>query len=508
MLGAEVATIWTPPKRRLTCKTSLGFECIQFAENVLNVELFPWQKWFLIHALELNPSGTFRFRTVVLLVGRQNGKSTLLQVLSLWRMYVDGAPLILGTAQNLDVAEEQWSAAVEMAEENEELAAEIEKITRTNGKFALKLDSGQRYKVAAATRKGGRGMSGDLIIMDELREHANWESWSAVTKTTMARRRAQTIGASNAGDATSVVLRSLRNKCLDALLTGESGKEAMGIFEWSAVFWSENHDSPEKSAWKNKPTADRTGWAMANPSVGHPGGVSWEALEAAYGSDPDPVFRTECLCQWVGSAKGGAFQDGLWDGLADPASEIQPGTGYMLGVDVSADGTTATISVAGLRADGLVHGEVIVSRTGTAWVKEWFEAPDAAGRFDKRMNDPDLRGVAIQKTGAPASALIEPLETAGVNVVPWGGADLGIGTIQFYDLVRSKGLRHLNQEILTTAVAMAVAKPVGDTWYWDRRRSMVDIAGLVALTAAAWALARPPEKETPSAYDDDDLLFV
>jgi phage terminase large subunit-like protein len=40
----------------------------------------------LIHALELLPDGTFRFRTVVLLVARQNGKSTLMQVLTLWRM--------------------------------------------------------------------------------------------------------------------------------------------------------------------------------------------------------------------------------------------------------------------------------------------------------------------------------------------------------------------------------------------------------------------------------------
>lgn len=441
-------------------------------------------------------------------MGRQNGKSTLLQVLSLWRMYVDGAPLILGTAQNLDVAEEQWSAAVEMAEENEELAAEIEKITRTNGKFALKLESGQRYKVAAATRKGGRGMSGDLIIMDELREHANWESWSAVTKTTMARKRAQTLGASNAGDASSVVLRSLRNKCLDALREDRTKAEAMGIFEWSAMVWEEHPSNPEKTGWRNMPTGDRAGWAMGNPSVGHDGGVSWEALEAAYGSDPDSVFRTECLCQWVSSARGGTFEEGLWESLVDVHSQIQPGSGYWLGVDVSGDGSTTTISAAGYREDGLIHGEVLVSRTGTDWVKEWFTSPDAGGRFEERRLDPEFMGAVIQKTGAPASALIEPLESAGVNVVPWGGADLGIGTTQFYNTIRSKGLRHLNQEILNVAVSMAAVRPVGDTWYWDRRKSLVDIAGLVGLTAAAWALGRPPEKQTVSAYDDADLLFV
>ena len=60
--------------------------------------------------------GRFRFRTVVLLVARQNGKSTLMQVLSLWRMYVDGAPLVIGTAQNLDIAEEQWMSTVDLAQ--------------------------------------------------------------------------------------------------------------------------------------------------------------------------------------------------------------------------------------------------------------------------------------------------------------------------------------------------------------------------------------------------------
>jgi phage terminase large subunit-like protein len=137
--GSEVPTIYTPPLRPLTCKTTHGFECIQFAEDVLGIRLYPWQKWMLKHALELLPNGKYRFRTVVLLVGRQNGKSTLLQVWALWRMYVDRAPLVIGTAQNLDLAEEQWSAAVAMAEENEELAAEIVDVKRTNGKFALKI---------------------------------------------------------------------------------------------------------------------------------------------------------------------------------------------------------------------------------------------------------------------------------------------------------------------------------------------------------------------------------
>ena len=82
LLGSERPRIFTRPLRRLTPRTSLGFAACTFAADVLKVPLLPWERWFLIHALELLPDGTPRFRTVLLLVARQNGKSTTLQVLA------------------------------------------------------------------------------------------------------------------------------------------------------------------------------------------------------------------------------------------------------------------------------------------------------------------------------------------------------------------------------------------------------------------------------------------
>jgi hypothetical protein len=58
----------------------------------------------------------------------------------------------------------------------------MEQVDRTNGKKALKLAHGSRWKVAAASRKGGRSLSADDVNLDELREHHSWDSWGAVTK--------------------------------------------------------------------------------------------------------------------------------------------------------------------------------------------------------------------------------------------------------------------------------------------------------------------------------------
>ena len=113
--GHAEPRICTPPLRELTPKTSLGYSVIEFAEEVLGVFLYPWQKVLLIRGLELKAEGGFRFRTLVVLVARQNGKSTLGQVLALWSLYVLRVPLIIGTAQDLSTAESLWEDTTDLA---------------------------------------------------------------------------------------------------------------------------------------------------------------------------------------------------------------------------------------------------------------------------------------------------------------------------------------------------------------------------------------------------------
>ncbi len=96
VLGSETPRLFTPPAGPLTPATSRGFEAIAFAEDVLGLDLMPWQKWTLIHLLELSPQGGFRFRTALILCARQQGKTVLLQILALWRLYLDRAGLVIG----------------------------------------------------------------------------------------------------------------------------------------------------------------------------------------------------------------------------------------------------------------------------------------------------------------------------------------------------------------------------------------------------------------------------
>ena len=467
--GSETPRVWTPPRRELTPKTSLGFEAIRFAEDILGLTLHPWQRWLFVHALELDDAGAFRFRTLVILIARQNGKTTWMQVLALWRMYVDGSPLVIGTAQNLDVAEEAWAGAVERAEAVPELQAMIASVDRTNGKKALRLDSGERYKVQAASRRGGRGLSGDLVVLDELREHAKWDAWAAVSKTTMARPRPQIVCLSNAGDKTSVVLAHLRETATSALNDPAS---TVGLFEWSAPAGCDLHDE--------------AGWVAANPSLGHT--LSADAIRAALETDPDDVLRTEVLCQWVEVAGELPYPIGDWRALTDPNSSR---TGIpQFGIDTNPIRSWSAIAACDNRTDGFGHVELLGYHEGTA------DIVVAAATLQERYPDAEF---AIAADSAAAS-LIPDLEDANVRVRKYNARDYVASCGLFSDAVRDRTIRHVGQDVLDEAIQVARKRELEGAWALARKSG--DICPLVAAVLAhhLWATAN-------TDYDISDSIL-
>lgn len=491
---------------------------------MLGIVLLPWQQWLLIHMLELLEDGTLRFRTIIVLVGRQNGKSTVMKVLALWLMYVYGTRLILGTAQDLSVAEDLWEETVQMAEEDEDLAAEIRKVTTRNGARAFVLDSGAQYKVKAASRRGGRGKTAEVVVLDELREHQNFDAWAAITKTTLSLAEYLIIGLSNAGDPKSVVLRHLRRMAHLALgdpdgiwsgtdddaedvadeLEEYDGDDVepddLAIFEWSAAPGSN--------------PGDRDQWAQANPSMNYT--LPERNLASAFKKDPPDVWLTECLCQWPDFAADGLFPAGQWEAGIDVDSRIAEGAPRSFSVDVAWDRTASSIAVAGRREDGLMHTEVVANRAGTAWVLDWFDDEARIARNGGRMT------VVVQAKGAPVASLIDDLKTLEhLDVVEWGGTDLGAGCGKYFDLVKASGLVerdglppvrgglvHLPQPILNVAAQNAVAKPLGDSWVLNRKGSASDISPLHASVGAVWhALQHEPPPDR-SVYEDNDLMVV
>lgn len=507
--------IYTPPLRELTPETSLGFDVIDFAENVLHETLLEWQKWLFIHALEIVGSFDgewhFRFRTVLVLIARQNGKTFVGKILAAYFLYVLSVALVIGTAQSLDQAEDTWQETVDMVSDIPSLAEEIEHVWYTNGAKRLSLSGGRNYRVKASSRRAGRGKSSDLVMLDELREHQDFQAWGAITKTTMARPDALIWCMSNAGDGTSVVLRHLR-KIAHAALGDPDGMVAELGDSDIAPEESEDDSTLAIFEWSAPPDADqgdREAWAAANPSLGH-GMLTERALKSAYTDDPPDVFRAECLCQWVTASVAPPFPVNAWEFGKDERSDFADGAQIFYGVDVAADRMHASIAVCGQRQDGAFHGELAVYRSGIAWLVDWFTKGASRGPMT----------VALQTRGAPVSAFADILGAIdGVTILPCEGKDVAAWAGRLWDAVASSDpesesdsvpIRHRTQPALDLAAQIAATRPLGDgAWAWDRNKSMEDISPLVALTMAFGAATHIEEAPQKSAYEDaEGVVFL
>jgi hypothetical protein len=509
--GCTEPRVFTPPLRELTPDTTMGYDIAGFAETVLGVELLPWQRWLVIHAFEIEGEfgGTwrFRFRTVLVLVARQNGKTLLSKVIAAFFLWVLGVALVIGTSTNLEAAEEVWESVVELAEDVPDLKSEVQRVYRSAGNKTLSLVGNRKYRVTTSNRKGARGKSGDLILLDELREHQTWDAWDAVSNTTVARPNALIWCMSNAGDGSSVVLRYLRAQAHKALGDPDGWAASYGdvetddtlaIFEWSA--------EPDAS------TTDRHAWAQANPSLGY--GFMTERALLSQSSKPRNSFLTENLCQWVTLTVKPPFPNGSWEAGIDKGSRIAPDSPLVYGLDVSADRQHASMAVCGLRSDGRYHVELIAYRGGLKWVL------DGVQRLAENSPHHAVR-IAAQAKGAPVSSLLDLIEAVdGVEVVPCQGRDVAGWCGRFWDAVNASNpdedarsdslpVAHIAQPALDLAANVAVTRPMGDgAWAWDRGKSTEDISPLVAVTMAYGAATDAKQPEAPSAYEDHDLMFV
>lgn len=471
-MGKTEPRIYTPQLRELTEETSLGFACIEYAKTVLGKTLYPWQEWALIHALEIKGSldgdWVFRFRTVLILISRQNGKTVLSEVIASFFLNVLRVDSVFGTSLSLDKAEEVWEAVVQDQETIKELAADLQKVARTNGSKKLVLTGLRQYKVGAPTRRAGRGDSNDLVMLDEVREQRDWETWAASVASTNAKPNGLVVCFSNAGDPDSVVLRQLREQAIAQIegkqaadFGGEVDGSTLGLFEWSAA---------DGSA-----TDDIEALAQANPAMGY-GYLTERALLSNRQTFPESKFRAECMCQQVATILDPPFPDGKWEAGVDETSCIDESSEVYFGIDMSSDRTWTSIGVCGLRADGTFHIEVVARRSGSAWAEEWFRT--RAQRY--KIN------LAFQTRGAPVSGLAEQLCTiSGITRIGIEGGELTAGWGRFYDALVAGKVFHLPQPVLDAPGKTMQMRNLGaGVELPDRMKSPDDISPLYACIMA------------------------
>jgi hypothetical protein len=493
--------------------SSAGPEVIELAASA-GLHLDPWECLVLTEALSERINGTWAASEVNLVVSRQNGKGSILEAVELADLFLLDTEMTIHSAHLFDTSKEAQTRLLTLIEASPDLdrfmSSHGGKVWQASGQEGIELRRDRkkrRLKFKTRTKGGGRGLTGDRVIIDEAMYYTP-EQDAALRPTLSARPNPQLWMTASAGTKDSLQLGIARNRAL------EDKPSRQCYMEWSIVphtqFCGSDCDRHDRSALP-KDFEDLSlgeqgrifdelvrSYARANPGLGYR--LTVESIESERLAMSEETFMRERLGvgDWpiVGEASWRVISKRAWDNVADEESQIADGGAVCFAIDVTPERSMACIAVAGRREDGFDHVEIVDHRPGTTWVAQRI------AELKKRHRP---RAVIIGGFGAAAS-LIPDVEAAGIEVVKASTSERSAACGGFHDaVVRPRNaapdwaptLRHIAQPALTAAVAAAERQAVGrEAWAWTRASASADISPLVTATLARWGCAKYGRKTT------------
>lgn len=447
--GVTEPRIWT----KSPDLPSLGVNFIEFCESI-GFTLLPWQQFLAHEICKVREDGNWYFKEVAVIIARQNGKSTFMQLMILWRMYALEQKLQVHTAHKLNTSSEIFWKVEKTVESFAHLVDRFEKKYESKGMQEIRLKTGERY-IVRANNSASRGIAApDTIYMDEVREFEDMESWAALRYTQMATPNPQTLIFSNAGHQHSVVLNRLRERGLAAIAGAD---DRIGWFEWSGE--------------PGCAIDDKSAWAQANPSLGYR--ISIENLEAAM-SDEESIVRTELLCQWV-SVVNPAINPSNWNAGAKKDLKLDREALTWMAIDLSPNRQEGSLVAAQQEGDNI---NVVLLQTWTNPIN--LDAKQIANDVADWVRKYQTETVAYSRqTSGAVAALLSP---AGISTTPIDGSVYGQACDEMLSAITSQRLFHPDQDEFNRQVLSAVKLPFKDGgWYLGRKVSNATICAAVAM---------------------------
>jgi hypothetical protein len=432
----------------------------------------PEQELALDDLFALDANGRAAAFEFAVICARQNLKTGLFKQATLGWLFITDQRLVVWSAHEFSTSQEAFRDMTELIEGCPQLSRRVRRIYRGNGEESIELVDNRRLIFKARTKGGGRGLTGDKVVLDEAFALQPIHM-GALLPTLTARPDPQVVYGSSAGLVDSAVLRGVRDRgrpgTSPRLAYMEWGTEPGGCVE------------PECSHLPGVVTGcmldDVSAWRRANPQLG--GRIDVETLEAHRQAMPAHEFAREFLGWWDKPAELDPVVDMVkWDRLANARAKLLPGR-VALSVAVSNDRAWGSIGVAGPAARGRVL-LMVRSGRGSGWLVDEVVRLKAKHKPVEIALDPATQ----------AGALIPALEAARVDVTSVGSREMGQACGAFLNAIdEGERFTHTHQAQLDTAVAAAGTRDVGDAQRWDTR-SNVDLSPLVAVTIAAQSYAK------------------
>lgn len=469
--------------------TSAAVEAIEFCESV-GLTLDPWQQLVLQHTLGEQADHRWSAFEVGLCVPRQNGKSALAEARILAGLFVFGEETLVYSAHLFDTAME----VMRRLEEWLHNSGESFKTSRSNGKEGFELSTGQRVKFKTRTKGGGRGLSGDCVILDEAMI-LDATAIGALLPTLAA--KSTNVPGPQLWYMGSAVDQEIHDK---GYVFSSVRKRAQGCTSPRLCYLE----------WGCEDGADPTSLAsraQSNPGLGIR--ITPEYIEDEYQAmlHTPKIFAVERL----GIGDWPTLDDALdkplagsWEPLADDEPTLAAPFPQTIGIDRDPQTRVWGIGAAQRTTRGGVHVEIGYSDTASV--------TDMAKRVIDLVTDADPIALVIDQH-SPAAALKPYLIEAGIEPHMTNAPELALACEGIVEaaLAGAAHLTHSGQKILDDSALSATTRELpGGRFAFDRPPGG-SIVQLMGVTLAHWALltfGSAPKSPPPPMADKVESSHV
>lgn len=464
----------------------------------------PEQELILDATFAILPNGKPAAFEVDMVGPRQNFKTGVLKMIELGWLFVTQERLTIHSAHELSTTEETFRETAALIEDNPFLSRQLlptrgerQGITTGNGKWAIELTGDRRLKYRARMATGGRGLSGDKVVLDEFFA-VSPAMIGSLYPTLSARPNPQVVSASSAGLLTSDALRDKRDRGRNGLTRNQfyiEYSDLLGPTPKRPYAGCESQDCSHAKTAVGCALDDEERWARIMSALGTR--VLPETIRSLRQAMPPVEFAREFLVWWedppleIDEQVFGPH----WRRQGIPDAVVPKPT--CLAIAVAPERKFSSIAAIGDYGDNAMK----VVFPATSDPKLGGHRPGVTWLLDEACAIADRHGirVAVAKYG-PGADLVEPLQKrlGEDRVLVADMDDLKDGCAAFYDgITESHDLFHNDAPEMNDAARSAVKRMVSGRFLWGWKEGD-DASMLEAATLAKWGDEQPVlESVTP-----------
>ena len=415
--------------------------------------------------LELDDDGLRYYDLVILIVPRQQGKTTMVDAVLVWAPRRGHDLDVAYTAQDRQMARDRLlEQLVERRLDRSPYAGQYT-VRRSNGSERVKWrTTGSRVVVTATDADAGHGLTIDTGILDEAFAHRDLTISNAYTPTMVTRPDPQLWVTSTVGDGTDGLLMHYQEIGRASLHDPDT---RVAYFEWSAT---DDDDRMSPAVWRR-----------VMPALGH---TITEARIRSYAKSMPPAeFDRGFLCRRPVASLTAALDLEAWAECAHPdPSGVDLAGPVAVAFHITPDRTHGTVAVAGIHDDRPTF--VVERRPGTRWI---------ADTVLELVNRPTLYVTSVAgDRRAGVGGIIDHLVARGVDVNELGAGDVSSRAGTLADYIAGRELWHAAQSELDTQAADARPRRLGEAWAFDALKSDGPVDAVVAASFAVGGLLANP----------------